>query len=141
MQISELAGRSGTTPRALRFYEQAGLLIADRDDRGYRDYDERDLAIVRQIRQLAAVGFSLEETRPFVDCLRAGNSCGDVCSGSIAGYRAKLAELDAAIGELQAARSHIAAALQAVTEHSAQIDSAPVTEHTAPDPLRPADCA
>lgn len=129
MQISELAGRTGTTPRALRFYEQAGLLIAGRDDRGYREYDEGDLALVRQIRELAAVGFTLEQTRPFVDCLRAGKSCGDVCSDSIAGYRAKLAELDTAIAELQVARSHIATALQAVTEHAAAA------------PLRPADRA
>ncbi|HET8590922.1 MAG TPA: MerR family transcriptional regulator [Nakamurella sp.] len=129
MQISELAGRAGTTPRALRFYEQAGLLVAGRDDRGYRHYDESDLAIVRQIRELAAVGFSLEETRPFVECLRAGNSCGDVCADSIEGYRAKLAELDSAIAELQSARSHIAAALRTVTEH------------TIPNRLRPADRA
>lgn len=110
-----MAGQTGTTPRTLRFYEQAGLLRAGRDDRGYRIYDESDVAVVRQIRSLTAIGFSLDETRPFVDCLRAGNSCGDVCLGSIATYRAKLAELDASISELQAARVQIQAALDAVT--------------------------
>ncbi len=117
MQISELATATGTTPRALRFYEQAGLLMAARDDRGYREYDDSDLAVVQQIRSLAAVGFSLEETRPFVDCLRAGNSCGDVCSGSIASYRTKLAEIDAAIADLTASRRTIEAALLAVSHH------------------------
>lgn len=117
MQISELADRTGTTPRALRFYEQSGLLMAVRDERGYRSYDEQDLAVVRQIRSLATIGFSLDETRPFVECLRAGNSCGDVCSDSIAGYRHKLTELDAAIAELQAARDQISAALAAVDPH------------------------
>ncbi len=118
MQISELATATGTTPRALRFYEQAGLLMAARDDRGYREYDDADLAVVQQIRSLAAVGFSLEETRPFVDCLRAGNVCGDVCSGSIASYRAKLAEIDAAIADLAASRRTIEAALHAVSHHA-----------------------
>jgi len=117
MQISELAEQAGTTPRALRFYEQSGLLTAVRDQRGYRSYDERDLAVVRQIRSLADIGFSLDETRPFVECLQAGNSCGDVCSGSIDGYRRKLTELDAAITELQAARDKIGAALAAVEKH------------------------
>lgn len=117
MQISELAERTGTTPRALRFYEQSGLLMAQRDDRGYRSYDDADLAVVQQIRSLATIGFSLDETRPFVECLRAGNSCGDVCSGSIDGYRSKLAELDTAIAELQSARDKIRSALDAVTRH------------------------
>jgi DNA-binding transcriptional MerR regulator len=117
MQISELAERTGTTPRALRFYEQSGLLQSVRDARGYRSYDDQDLAVVQQIRTLADIGFSLDETRPFVDCLRAGNSCGDVCSDSIDGYRRKLAELDAAIADLQAARYRIRASLEAVDNH------------------------
>lgn len=117
MQISELAERTGTTPRALRFYEASGLLTAVRDDRGYRTYDERDLAVVQQIRTLADIGFSLDETRPFVDCLRAGNSCGDVCAGSIDGYRRKLAELDDAIAGLEAARQRIHDALALVAHH------------------------
>jgi DNA-binding transcriptional MerR regulator len=115
VQISELAAAAGTTPRALRFYEQAGLLMAARDDRGYRDYDDGDLAVVRQIRLLADIGFTLEETRPFVDCLRAGNECGDVCAGSIETYHRKLEALDAAIADLQRSRRTIAAALDAVS--------------------------
>jgi DNA-binding transcriptional MerR regulator len=115
VQISELAAAAGTTPRALRFYEQAGLLMAARDDRGYREYDAADLAVVRQIRSLADIGFTLEETRPFVDCLRAGNECGDVCAGSIETYRRKLEALDAAIADLQHSRQSIAAALDAVS--------------------------
>src|SRR6478609_5251053 len=115
VQISELAAATGTTPRALRFYEQAGLVMAARDGRGYREYDEADLAVVRQIRSLADIGFTLEETRPFVDCLRAGNECGDVCADSIDTYRRKLEALDAAIAGLQRSRQTIAAALDAVS--------------------------
>lgn len=120
MQISELAAATGTTPRTLRFYEESGLLTATRDDRGYREYDEADLAVVRQIRTLADIGFSLAETRPFVECLRAGNSCADVCADSIAGYRAKLDEIDRAIADLRAARDRITETLGAVTAHHDQ---------------------
>ncbi|MEV5322409.1 MerR family transcriptional regulator [Streptomyces sp. NPDC052687] len=107
MRIGELAARAGTTTRALRYYEARGLLPARRDDKGYRDYDESDLRLLRQIRTLQDFGFDLEETRPFVECLRAGHPEGDVCPASLAVYRRKLDELDALIGELQAVRAKI----------------------------------
>ncbi|MBX9394343.1 MerR family transcriptional regulator [Streptomyces sp. TRM72054] len=107
MRIGELAERAGTTTRTLRYYEARGLLPARRDANGYRDYDERDLKLLRQIRTLQDFGFDLEETRPFVECLRAGHPEGDSCPASLAVYRRKLDELDALIGELQAVRAQI----------------------------------
>ncbi len=44
---------------------------------GYRAYDESDLRLLRQIRTLQDFGFGLEETGPFVECLRAGHPEGD----------------------------------------------------------------
>ena len=107
MRIGELAARAGTTTRTLRYYESRGLLPARRSGNGYRTYDESDLKLIRQIRTLQDFGFDLEETRPFVECLRAGHPEGDSCPASLAVYRRKLAELDALIGELQAVRAHV----------------------------------
>ncbi|MFE7767059.1 MerR family transcriptional regulator [Streptomyces sp. NPDC057438] len=104
MRIGELAERAGTTTRALRYYEARGLLPARRTGNGYRTYDEDDLKLLRQIRTLQDFGFDLEETRPFVECLRAGHPEGDSCPASLAVYRRKLDELDALIGELAAVR-------------------------------------
>lgn len=77
MRIGELAARAGTTTRTLRYYEARGLLPARRDGNGHRTYDEDDLRLLRQIRTLQDFGFDLEETRPFVECLRAGHPEGD----------------------------------------------------------------
>ncbi|MFJ3666486.1 MerR family transcriptional regulator [Streptomyces sp. NPDC090106] len=107
MRIGELAARAGTTTRTLRYYESRGLLPARRGENGYRTYDESDLRLLRQIRTLQDSGFDLEETRPFVDCLRAGHAEGDTCPASLDVYRRKLAELDELIGELQAVRAKI----------------------------------
>jgi DNA-binding transcriptional MerR regulator len=107
MRIGELAARAGTTTRTLRYYESRGLLPARRSGNGYRRYDESDLKLLRQIRTLQDFGFDLEETRPFVECLRAGHPEGDACPASLAVYRRKLEELDALIGELQAVRAKI----------------------------------
>ncbi|MDR6976945.1 DNA-binding transcriptional MerR regulator [Streptomyces sp. 3330] len=111
MRIGELAARAGTTTRTLRYYESRGLLPARRGDNGYRMYDEGDLRLLRQIRTLQDVGFDLEETRPFVECLRAGHPEGDSCPASLAVYRRKLDELDALIGELRAVRETVAGQL------------------------------
>ncbi|MFI6051688.1 MerR family transcriptional regulator [Streptomyces violascens] len=110
MRIGELAARAGTTTRTLRYYESRGLLAARRTDNGYRSYDEADLRLLQQIRTLQDFGFDLEETRPFVDCLRAGHPAGDTCPASLAVYRRKLAELDALIDELSAVRAELARA-------------------------------
>jgi DNA-binding transcriptional MerR regulator len=112
MRIGELAARAGTTTRTLRYYESRGLLPARRGDNGYRTYDEADLTLLRQIRTLQDFGFELEETRPFVECLRAGHPSGDACPASLAVYRRKLAELDALIGELGTVRRKVARQLE-----------------------------
>ncbi|MBT2403934.1 MULTISPECIES: MerR family transcriptional regulator [unclassified Streptomyces] len=108
MRIGELAERAGTSTRTLRYYESRGLLPARRDGNGYRTYDEDDLRMLRQIRMLQDFGFDLEETRPFVDCLRAGHPAGDSCPASLAVYRRKLAELDGLIGRLADIREQVA---------------------------------
>jgi DNA-binding transcriptional MerR regulator len=107
MLIGELAERAGTSSRTLRYYEANGLLRAGRSANGYRVYDEAELRVVREIRALLAVGFALDDIRPFVACLRAGNTSGDVCPDSVAVLRRKLAEVDACIDQLQTIRHQL----------------------------------
>ncbi|MER5768798.1 MerR family transcriptional regulator [Streptomyces sp. NPDC001985] len=111
MRIGELARRAGTTTRTLRYYESRGLLPARRAANGYRAYDESDLRLLQQIRTLQDFGFDLEETRPFVECLRAGHPSGDSCPASLAVYRAKLGELDTLIEQLRSVRDQLGSQL------------------------------
>ncbi|MFC4591324.1 MerR family transcriptional regulator [Sphaerisporangium corydalis] len=111
MRIGELARRAGVSTRALRYYEQQGLLPARRSSNGYRDYDEADLKLVSEIRSLLTVGFTLEDARPFVDCLRAGNEAGNACPESVEVYRRKLAEIDEQIRTLLGRRAEVASQL------------------------------
>jgi DNA-binding transcriptional MerR regulator len=127
MRIGELAERAGTTTRALRYYEARGLLPARRAGNGYRAYGEEDLRLLRQIRLLQDFGFELEETRPFVECLRAGHPSGDSCPASVAVYRRKLAELDQLMGELSQVREQIAGKLARVwVEQTAERPEGPL---------------
>lgn len=108
VRIGELGERAGVTPRALRHYEELGLLSARRLSNGYREYDEHDLALVAEIHRLVELGFALEETRPFVECLRAGFPSGGSCPASQEVQRRKLAEVDGWIARLQQVRAELA---------------------------------
>ncbi|QXJ23305.1 MerR family transcriptional regulator [Actinomadura graeca] len=107
MRIGELAARAGVSTRTLRYYEQQGLLPARRAANGYREYEESDLRLVSEIRSLLASGFTLDDARPFVDCLRAGHAAGAACPESVAVYRRRLAEIDADIRTLIRLRADV----------------------------------
>lgn len=111
MLIGELGRRAGVSTRTVRYYESLGLLQASRASNGYREYGDDDLAAVLEIRSLIDLGFSLEETRPFLECLRAGNAVAGSCPDSLAVYRRKLDEVDAYLERLTRVRSELTAAL------------------------------
>jgi DNA-binding transcriptional MerR regulator len=118
MRIGELAAATGTSTRSLRYYEEQGLLPTRRTANGHREYDESDLRLVREIRGLLSIGFGLAETRPFVECLRAGHASGDACPASVAVYRRKLAEVEECIDELTSVRDHLRDQLARVGERA-----------------------
>lgn len=66
MFIGQLAKLTGCTPKAIRHYEQLGLLPAPMRQGSYRCYDEHHVTLVRMIRQAQAVGFKLAEIVPLI---------------------------------------------------------------------------
>ncbi len=62
MTISELAAEFGITPRAIRYYEEVGLLKPHRNTpRSQRLYNERDRARLKLILRGKRFGYSLAE--------------------------------------------------------------------------------
>jgi DNA-binding transcriptional MerR regulator len=105
--IGELAEQAATSPRTLRYYESRGLVRPRRSANGYRLYDQTELRVVTEIRTLLAAGFDLDEIRPFVACLRAANSSGNVCPDSVTVLRRKLAEIDSCLERLGVVRRQV----------------------------------
>ncbi|MFI8851124.1 MerR family transcriptional regulator [Streptomyces sp. NPDC053499] len=69
MRIGELSERTGTPRRLLRYYEEQGLIVADRLPNGYRDYDERFVDRVLQIRGLLDAGLPTRIIKQILPCL------------------------------------------------------------------------
>ncbi|MFF0743551.1 MerR family transcriptional regulator [Streptomyces sp. NPDC004111] len=112
MRIGELARATGCTPRALRHYEQAGLLTSERSANGYREYDaERSVVRVRNIRGLLDVGLTLDDVQAFGPCLDGDVLAAAPSAGALALARERLAVLDARIAAQTAAREKLARAL------------------------------
>ncbi|MDT5230725.1 MAG: MerR family transcriptional regulator, repressor of the yfmOP operon [Mycobacterium sp.] len=67
-RIGELARRVGATPRAVRYYEQFGLLPdRARDDGAHRVYDARDEQRLRDLLRIRdLLGLSLNELREWM---------------------------------------------------------------------------
>lgn len=112
MQIGELAARAEVSIKAVRYYEQLGLVQPGRLPNGYRDYSDHDLRVTSEIRALAGFGINPARAAPFIECLDAGHQHSDECPASLAAYRDSIAELDRTIASLASRRELLAARLE-----------------------------
>ncbi|EMD23099.1 Transcriptional regulator, MerR family [Amycolatopsis azurea DSM 43854] len=69
MRIGELSERTGTSRRLLRYYEEQGLIISQRQANGYRDYDEPSVDRVVQVRGLLDAGLPTRIIKQILPCL------------------------------------------------------------------------
>ena len=118
MHIKDVAERAGVSVKAVRYYEARGLVSPRREANGYRTYDDADVRVVREVRALLSLGLTAEQTHPFVECLRAGNDRADVCPASLSAYRARIADIDARMGELADLRRQLADLLAAAENYA-----------------------
>ncbi len=105
--IGDLAGEFGVTPRALRFYEEEGLIAPQREG-GARVYSRRDRARLVWILRAKSVGFSLDEIGEWLDLYDLND--GRVTQRTVAAERcrARAELLRAQISELQASLTQLA---------------------------------
>lgn len=144
LRITEVATEVGLTPRAIRYYEELGLLKpAARSEGDYRLYDEDDVERLRFIRGLRDdAGFSLAEIGHLLEdeAMRARNrarfrATSDVAErraivvdaiaraeAQVAILRTKTARLRSMIEEAEARRAHLSA-------HLADIDAGREPSH------------
>lgn len=67
MNIGEAASAAGVSAKMIRHYEQIGLLpAAERSEAGYRLYGEREVSVLRFVRQSRRLGFSVAQVAELI---------------------------------------------------------------------------
>jgi DNA-binding transcriptional MerR regulator len=111
MRIGELAARTGVSVRALRYYEEQGLLVADRSPSGQRHYPGGAAERVRLIQQLYAAGLSSRTIRELLPCVVDGAATPEL----VERLSAERDRIDRQIGELVSARDRLDTVVGAAT--------------------------
>jgi MerR family mercuric resistance operon transcriptional regulator len=110
LRSGQLAKAAGVNVQTLRYYERRGLLPEPRRSLGgHREYGPDAVTVLRAIRGLARLGFTLTE---IAELIEVGSHRGPR-PGLRAAATAKLAEVDAKIDHLTQVRATLAAVLTA----------------------------
>ena len=105
MNISDVAKKTGLTSKAIRFYEEKGLVTPPlRSENGYRSYTQKHLDEFTLLRQARQVGFNLEECGELVNLFNdPKRQSADVKAYTLQ----KVADIERHISDLQAMREQL----------------------------------
>lgn len=103
IRIGEVARGAGVSVRAVRYYEQQGLLTAHRSPSGQRLYGKDAVDRVRFFQQMFAAGLSSRNIAELLPCVQAGHTDADqraMLQAERERIRSKIADLQAALERL-----------------------------------------
>lgn len=130
MNIGELAQRTNTSARSLRYYEKQQLLSSHRQENGYRSYDKMAIEQVRHIQFYLRMGLTAQQIYHIVSCGRPDSAPSPFdetdfprCPEAIDLYERKLSEIEAQIAKLEQAKVYLRQRLALFT--SAETPGAP----------------
>ncbi|MBU2582279.1 MAG: MerR family transcriptional regulator [Alphaproteobacteria bacterium] len=63
MTIGDASNRTGLPVKTIRYYEDIGLVVADRQPNGYRDYSEAQIERLSFLKRARDFGFPIEDCR------------------------------------------------------------------------------
>ncbi|MEU3190080.1 MerR family transcriptional regulator [Streptomyces sp. NPDC006992] len=99
IRIGEVARGAGVSVRAVRYYEQQGLLVAERSPSGQRLYRQDAVPLVRFFQQMFAAGLTSRKITELLPCWDSGHTDAE----QRAMLRAERARIQAKVDDLQAA--------------------------------------
>lgn len=134
MRIGALARRTGTSERALRYYEEQGLLRPARLSSGYRAYADADVRTVRNIRALLAAGLNTATIAETLACIVPdGEALAPACPELVTILLRERARATATIDQLSAARDMLDAVVAAAARVGPEQRNAACPDSAAPE--------
>jgi DNA-binding transcriptional MerR regulator len=99
IRIGEVARAAGVSTRAVRYYEQQGLLTSERSPSGQRLYRQDAVTLVRFFQQMYAAGLTSRRIAELLPCWDSGHTDAE----QRAMLRAERDRIQAKVDDLQAA--------------------------------------
>jgi MerR family copper efflux transcriptional regulator len=110
MNIGVVARKSGLPAKTIRYYEDIGLVKADRKPNGYRDYSDEHLNTLRFLARARSLGFSIEDCRQLLSLYEdRDRASSDVRTLAISHIR----EVERKIEELEGIRATLSSLVEA----------------------------
>lgn len=116
MRVGEVAAAAGVSTRALRYYEQHGLLAAERTASGQRRYSADAVDRVRWIQELFAAGLNSHTVRELLPCVHDGF----VTSAMVERLRRERDRVDEQVHSLSATRDRLDSVLTDASSRQAE---------------------
>ncbi len=117
MNVRDAAARSGLPAKTIRYYDDIGLVVPDRQANGYRDYNDQTIQKLAFLKRARQLGFSIDDCRQLLSLYEdKGRASADVRSLA----EKHLIEVDKRLEELQ----HLRATLSHLV-HSCRGDDRP----------------
>ncbi|SEF03204.1 DNA-binding transcriptional regulator, MerR family [Streptomyces sp. 3213] len=103
IRIGEVARGAGVSVRAVRYYEQQGLLTAERSPSGQRLYRQDAVTLVRFFQQMYAAGLTSRRITELLPCFDSGHTDAE----QRAMLRTERDRIQAKVDDLQAALNRL----------------------------------
>lgn len=100
LKVGELARKTGKSVRALRLYEERGLLQPQRSEGNFRLYGPDEVARVYWIAKLQTLGFSLPQIKSLLATVESSSSGPDAMQSLREMFRARLDDTRAKVEAL-----------------------------------------
>jgi len=117
LRIGKLSQMANVNVQTVRFYERRGLLPKPlRRPSGYREYPCETIGLVRLIKHVQGLGFSLKEIKGLIALRKMPSATLEAACGRL---ESKIDEIDAKISALAAIRGSLAQMLENHRQHRA----------------------
>lgn len=128
MNIGQAAEASGLPTKTIRYYENIGLVVANRQHNGYRHYSVEQVHKLRFIQRARSLGFSVDECRNLLSLYEDRNRASAEVKQLA---QARLADIDRKVEELRTMRAALAKLVHAC--HGDDLPDCPILDNLASD--------
>ncbi len=124
LTIGQIAKETGLTAKAVRLYEQQGIIDKPkRTQAGYRIYQADDVALLNFVRQAKLLGLQLDEIKRIVDLHRRGSK---PCQTVLSLLSKRIDEIDIKVADLKSLRRKLSSVCERAKEQQKRGDGSPL---------------